>query len=261
MKTVVVPVDFSDTSLNAAEYAVKMLANHDEVEMILYHCFEKDYAADDFEEKIQGLANDLRKTANVNISTLAEQGDDFIEELEKFVRHRQADLVIMGITGRTGLGKIFLGSNTIKMADCKVCPVLIIPASCSYNEVKNVLLTSDLKNVVSTTPSAPIKNVLNAVKPNLHIVNVDSEHYIDINEQYDAEREKLKQMFAEYNPSFYFLRLFDVDEAINLFAADKNIDMLIVVHKDHSMIHKLFHSSHTKNLAYQSKVPVLVVHE
>ena len=41
MNTVIVPVDFSDTSLNAAQYAVKLLSRSSGVEMILYHMFMK----------------------------------------------------------------------------------------------------------------------------------------------------------------------------------------------------------------------------
>jgi nucleotide-binding universal stress UspA family protein len=90
---------------------------------------------------------------------------------------------------------------------------------------------------------------------------VNSEHYIELSEDYAAELQKLKDMFPDANPEFYFLRLYDVDDAINTFAHDKNIDLIITVHKEHSMVHKLFMTSHTKKLAYQSTVPVVVVHE
>ncbi|HRI20795.1 MAG TPA: universal stress protein, partial [Panacibacter sp.] len=139
--------------------------------------------------------------------------------------------------------------------------VLIVPPDCEYHTLKNVLLTSDLKNVVSSTPSGPIKKILKTFEPNLHIVSVDSELYIALTEEQEAEKTKLKEMFAEFSPSFYFLRLFDVDEAINMFASDKNIDLIINIQKDHSLLHRLFNTSHTKNIVYHSTVPVLVVHE
>ena len=127
--------------------------------------------------------------------------------------------------------------------------------------IKNVLLTTDLKNVISTTPSGPIKKLLNTFKPNLHVINVNTDHYIALTEEHEAEKQKLKAMFAEFNPEFYFLRLYDIDEAINQFASDKNIDLIIAIHKDHSMMHKFFRTSHIKNLAYQSTLPVLTIHE
>jgi nucleotide-binding universal stress UspA family protein len=196
----------------------------------------------------------------VNISVLTERGD-FLAELEKLARHREADLVVMGITGKSTLAQVFVGSNALKMAESKFCPVMIIPSNAEYGEIKNVLLATDLKNVVSTTPSVPIKKVLSTFNAKLHIVNVNSEHYIQLSEEHAAEQGSLRTMFAEFDPEFYFLRLYDVDDAINQFAQDKNIDLIITINKEHSRVHKLFFTGHTKKLAYQSTVPVMVVSE
>ena len=70
----------------------------------------------------------------VKVTLLAEEGSDFITELEKLARHQQADLIIMGITGRSTIGQTFIGSNTLKMVEKKVCPVLIIPPDCDYKK-------------------------------------------------------------------------------------------------------------------------------
>src|SRR5262245_43423337 len=115
MNTVIVPVDFSSTSLNAARYAVKMLTGHYGVEMILHHVYEKSSQADEAITKLEALKSELLSIGIVKISVLAEEGSDFITELEKLARHRHADLVIMGITGRSGLAQTFIGSNTLKM--------------------------------------------------------------------------------------------------------------------------------------------------
>ena len=197
----------------------------------------------------------------VKISLLAEEGTDFITELDKLARHQQADMIIMGITGRSALGQSFIGSNTLKMVQRKVCPILIIPPGATYSDVKNVLLTSDFKNVNVSTPSVPIKKILKTFRPNLHVINVDSKHYVALTEEYQAEKQKLIEMFKEFNPEFYFLGLYDIDEAINQFAHDKNVDFIIVIHKEHSLLSKLFIKSHTKMLAYHSSVPVFAIHE
>src|SRR5436190_10189601 len=101
MNTVIVPVDFSETSLNSANYAASLLQDHEGVEMILYHTYEKDSDEYGAIGDLERLKAKLSERSSVNISILADKGDDFIEELEKLSRHRQADLVIMGITGRS----------------------------------------------------------------------------------------------------------------------------------------------------------------
>lgn len=261
MNTVIVPVDFSETSLNAAHYAAQLLTDQYGVNMILHHVYEKSAHASSTTESLEKLKEELLKKNILKITVLAEQGDDFIEELEKLARHQQADLIIMGITERSAIGQTFMGSNALKMVEQKVCPILIVPPDAQYKDIKNVLLTSDFKDVTGTTPSVPIKKILNAFHPNLHIINVHSEHYVALTEEYQIERARLKEMFADFNPEFYFLGWYDVDEAISQFAKDKNIDLIVTIRKHHSLLEKMFVTSHTKKLAYQSTVPVLAVHE
>ncbi len=261
MNTVIVPVDFSETSLNAARYATKLLTGHYGVNMILHHVYDKADDAAEITEKLEQLKNHLRENGIVKTEMLAEQGDDFIDELEKLARHRQADLVIMGITGRSPISQSLIGSNTLKMLETKACPVLIVPPDCVYADVKNVLLTSDFQDVLANTPSVPIREFLKTFYPKMHIVNVDNEHYVSLTEEYQKEKMKLKEMFQDFNPEFYFLGMNDRDEAINQFAGDKNIDLIIIVHKEQSIFSKLFVKSQTKKLVYQSKMPVLAIHE
>lgn len=261
MQTVIVPVDFSDISLNAARYAVQLLTGHYGVNMILHHIYEKSSQAEDVSQKLEQLKTELREFGIVKIETLAEEGSDFITELEKLARHRVADMVIMGITGRSPIGQTFIGSNTLKMVEKKVCPVLIIPANASYKDVKNVLLTSDFKNVHAHIPSVPINKVLKTFHPKLHIMNVDSEHYVAITDEYQAEKRKLTDLFSDFNPEFYFLGLPDVNEAINQFAEDKKVDFIIIIHKEQSLFSKLLVKSHTKKLVYHSSIPILALHE
>lgn len=261
MNTVIVPVDFSETSLHAAKYAAQLLTGHYGVKMVLYHSYSKASEAAKATENLEQLKTDLLKSNIVNIETLVCEDDDFVDGLEKTARHRKADMVVMGITGKSALAQVFFGSNTLKMSERKVCPVLIVPQEAAFNPIKNVMLSSDFKNSANTIPSVPIKDFLDAFKPQLHIVNVDDEHYISLTENYEKEKQEMKKMFENYNPEFYFMRLFDVDEAINLFADSRNIDLIIAVQKNRSFIGKLLNGSRTKTLSYHSKVPILVMHE
>ncbi len=261
MNTVIVPVDFSETSLHAARYAAQLLTGHYGVTIILYHSYGKASEAANATESLEELKAQLMKEHIVKIEILAHEETDFVDGLEKAARHRRADMVIMGITGRSALAQVFFGSNTLKMAERKVCPVLIVPVNAAFNSLKNVMLTSDFKNTVVTTPSALIKGFLDSFRPKLHVVNVDKDHYISLTENYENEKKELQKMFADYNPEFYFMRLYDVDEAINLFAESRNIDMIIVVQKNHSFLEKVLKGSRTKTLSYHSKMPILVMHE
>ncbi len=261
MNTVIVPVDFSKTSLHAANYAAQLLMGHYGVTIILYHSYQKDSEAVKAETDLNDLKKKLMQDHVVKIETLAHQEEDFVAGLERAARHRKADLVIMGITGRSAIAQVFFGSNTLKMAERKVCPVLIVPEQATSSNIRQVMLTSDFKNTLNTTPSVPIKDFLDVFKPKLHVVNVDKDHFISLTENYESEKQQLKKMFADYNPEFYFMRLFDIDEALNLFAGEMNIDLIIVIQKNRSFLENLLKGSRTKALTYHSKVPILVMHE
>lgn len=261
MNTVIVPVDFSETSLNAARYAAKLLAGQKSINIILYHSYTKPVEAEHAKDAIENIKKELMSDLNLQVEALAFEEPDFVDGLEKTARHRRADLIIMGITGRSAIAQVLFGSNTLKMAERKVCPVLIVPEHATFNKLENVMLTSDFKATAESTPSTPIKNFLNAFKPQLHIVNVDNEHYISLTESYEAEKQELKNMFIDYNPEFYFMRLFDVDEAINIFAESRNIDLIIAVQKNKSFISKLLSSSRAKALTYHSRMPIMIMHE
>ena len=62
-----------------------------------------------------------------------------------------------------------------------------------------------------------------------------------------------------YNPVFSVLRAYDFLDVINEFIESREIDTIITVPKKHSMMSQLFKTSHTKNLAYHSHVPIIAV--
>lgn len=261
MMTVIVPTDFSATANNAALYAVKMLTGVYDVELVLYHVYEKNSEATFAEDTLNELKESLSTEGIVKIACRTEQDGDFIESLDRLVRHLDAQLIVMGISSKSRLEQVFFGSNTLKMVQKRTCPVMIIPPEAQYTNLKNVALTSDFKDVQKTTPVVPIKNVLNLFRPAVHIVNVDSEHYVSLTDEYLLQRAYLQDAFKEFHPEFYFIRMFDVHETIQQFIQDKKIDLLITIPRQHSMFSTFFKSSTTKKLVYESVVPILAAHE
>jgi hypothetical protein len=122
------------------------------------------------------------------------------------------------------------------------------------------MLVSDFKDVEQTVPIAPLKEVLDIFNPNLHVVNVDEDHYVELTDEYKAEKLKLDNMLQDYRPEYYFIRIFDFMEAINQFVKDHDIDMILTIPKDHSFFSNLFKTTHTSRLAYHSHVPIIAIH-
>jgi len=275
MKKLLVPTDFSETSKNAAVFATQMAADIQNAKIILIHVSDKitggsdgsPLTEDDDDRRViltQALHNfkqELLAVANVPIECVTEKGSSLVDTLKRYIRYHAIDMVVMGITGATRLEQIFMGSNTLDMANQSDCPVLIIPPDAKYKQIKNVVLASDFKEVESTIPEAPLKATLDLFKPALHIVNVDSEHYVELSDEYKAERAKLENMLKKYSPEFYFIRQYDFFDAISQFVTDKNIDLIFIIPKSNSFFSSLFKTSHTKRLAYHSHVPIVAISE
>lgn len=262
MKDVIIPVDFSETSLNAARYAADMLSGKPDTHVILYNMFEDEKESETAGQYLESLkAELLQKGVGNNIECVKEYGENLIDSLGRLAYQKSAQLIVMGISEKEEWRQIFIGSNTLKMAEQNVCPVMIIPPVAKYTGIKNIALTSDFKDVDVTIPVLAIKTVLEIFNASLHIVNVDNEHYVALTEEYLTERSKMQKMFAEFTPEFYFIGMNSFYEAIEQFAKDRNIDLLIVIPKNHSFINSLFSTSHTKKLAFHSTVPILAAHE
>ena len=261
MKTVIIPVDFSETALNAARYAAEMLSGKPDASIILFNLYHHDDEYETSGHYLDSLKNELLVKGDKEIECVREKGHDLVDSLERLAYQKAATLIVMGITGKSSLRQTLIGSNTLKIAMRDVCPVLIVPAQATFNGINNVALASDFKDVEEITPVTYLKSVLDFFKPNLHIVNVNSEIHVALNEELREERAWLLEQFQEYNPEFYFITTFDFHETIEQFVKDKNIDILINVPRNHGFYDSVFKSSATKKLAFHSSIPVLAAHE
>ena len=261
MHRVIIPIDFSETSLNAARFTAKMLAGKDDATAILYHNYE---SSDDFDishNYQESLKKEFMRAGVKNVECESEMGGDLIENISRLAHTVRATLVIMGITGKSAIRQIMFGSNTLRLIDKNLYPVMIIPPDASFNGINNVAFASDYKNVENTTPAALINSVLEMFNPKLHIINVSSHHYVSLTDEMEVEKEKLNRMFSSYSTEFYFITMNDFYEAIDNFVKDYKIDVLITIPKHQSNSTSLFKSTHTKRLAYHSHIPILAAHE
>ena len=268
MKTFLVPIDFSPTSVNAAKYAAAMTSRIDGAEIILYHVYsrislaaltESDMARKLISDaELNTVKDQLTVSPNQKVSIESEEGS-FLESLEKFVLSNHVDMVVMGMTGNSRIKQVFMGTNTLGVIRHISCPVMIIPPDAEFKGIKNALFTSDFKDVARTTPFASLKNVIDLFNPNLHIVNVDSDHYIELTEEFKKEKEAMEDKLGVYNPEFSFLRSYDFLDSVNTYADLKNIDAFITLPRKHNFLSQLFKVTHTKKLAYHSHIPTIAI--
>lgn len=260
MQTVIVPLDFSQTSFNAAHYAANMYKGRNSIRLILYHFYQHGESTEMAQHYLTSLKDELSPLV-FNIETELESGDQFITSLAAFAHVKGAYLIVMGLTGKTPGEQRFSGTNTLKMIEKNICPVLVIPQEAVYKNIYNILITSDLKSVEETPALLAVKRILQEFKPALHVLHVNSEMYISLTEELQAGRDRMAELLVDFNPEFYFMHLYDFHESVDVFVGDKEIDIIVIAPKYHTYFARLFKTQHTKKLIYQSRIPVLAVHE
>jgi len=261
MHRVIAPVDFSDSSFNAARFTSQMLAGKPDAMIILYHNYEKQRDAANSLSQLEKLKKEMLEQDVAEVECVIEMGGDLVENIARLAHTRRATLVTMGITGKSAIKQILMGSNTLKLVNENLYPVMIIPSDAVYKEIKNVAFASDFKDVEVMTPSTLISAVLEMFNPMLHIVNVSNEHYISITEEIQHGKEWFQKIFNNYKTEFYFIGMNDFFEAMDNFIRDYKIDLLVTIPKHDANAGSLFRSTHTKKLVYYSHIPILAAHE
>jgi nucleotide-binding universal stress UspA family protein len=276
MNNFIVPIDFSDASKNAARYAAHITSTMADATLILYNVYESlEYGSDSsplstaegedearksvVDIALQSVRTEISSLTTANISIVSEKSNHFLDSLETYVLNNDVQFIVMGTTGSTRLGEMIMGGNTLNIVKRRIVPVIVVPPNARSVSAKNVMLLTDFKDTEFTVPIHTVKSVLNLFKPRLHIVNVDHEHYVQISEAYQAERTKLEEKLAEYNPEFYFIRLFDFLDAINQYVTDNQIDMILTFPRRHTFLANVFKTTSTVKLAYHSHVPLVAI--
>ncbi|MBX3238445.1 MAG: universal stress protein [Chitinophagaceae bacterium] len=272
MEKILAAVDFSEASVNAARYAVKLVNDLPGASLTLYYAYNKVTAGSDgsplmvdddsrktiAEAAMQSLKNALYKEGEKTIEHVVEPGN-IISNLEKYVKYHGVDMIVMGVTGSSRLEQMVVGSTTLSVINRDICPVLVVPGEAGYRKIKKAALTSDLKNVESNTPIAQMETVLNTINPGLYIVNVTRQHTA-VPEEYKLEKEKLEEILWKYNPKSYFILEEDFEKAVADFTQEYQVDLIITVPKKHGFLVRLFNASHTQKLVYNSQLPILAIH-
>lgn len=261
MHRVIIPVDFSETSLNAARYAAKMFAGKDDATIILYNNYESHDDLDICINYQESLRKEFIKAGVRNIECEREMGGDLIENISRLAHTIRATLILMGITGKSAIRAAMFGSNTLRLIDKNLYPVMIIPPDATYKGLERVAFASDFRNVDLVTPSELITAVLEMFNPKLHIVHVNKDVYVSLPAELQQGKDKLAGMFDRFDTEFFFITMNDFFDAIDNFVKDYEIDILITIPKHQSNATSIFKTTHTKRLAYHSHIPILAAHE
>jgi len=280
MNCILVLTDFSEAALHAAHYACALSRQLQNKKLIFYHSYtvilpfpgtasviEKDNDAiqnaskEAMEELLAGLKDlipDDTITATMiepamDTTTLAVSANTIAEKYN-------ADMVVMGITGKGSAEQVLAGSNTMRVArECR-CPVLIIPPGAPIEPVLRIVFACDLQKVTETTPVMELKKLLDNFKAPLMVVNVEHKGK-DFTSEMSTNASSLYLLLETYQPAFHYVNNVDTVAGITEFAVSNKASLIIMIPRSHGFFEGLFHRSVSRKLAYHTSIPLLLVQE
>lgn len=259
MKTIWIPVDFSDTSVNAAEYAVQLFTGIYGVNLTLFHMYEKPEHREPTASALLSLKKRLADLGIVKMDTLAEPGTDLDSCFARATADQAPDLVVMGITGRDKVEQALIGSNTLKLVQHKQCPVLIVPPGARYEPVKHIAFATDFSQLPSEPVAGFLKTLLSSFFAKLHIVHANPESEATLSGSQQQVRAGLEEIFNGFEREFHFIPLSDISEALELLLSEHRVDLIATIPGEHTWLSTLLTGTHTRKLAYRSRLPLLAL--
>ena len=276
MKKILFPTDFSEASINAFIYALK-LADSIKGEIITLHVYDLPQVG---YSNVPGVLNEiydlielgnfenykdqvpfLRRIAEQNnmehikISNVLDTGN-LINKIVKIVNDENIDFVVMGTKGATSLKETFLGTATTKVMNATKAIVFAIPENCEYKQIKKILFLTKY-NFEDIEVLKKVIEFATVFEAHIDCLHVKSPHQKDN----DAFKEEWQKIAKDQDITLHTISNNDVEGIILEFIDLNKIDMITmhVYHKN--FFKKLFQVSLSKKLAFHVNIPILAIPE
>ncbi|RMF62031.1 MAG: universal stress protein [Calditrichaeota bacterium] len=260
IKNILVPVDFSEYSNKALEYALlwgetfgaTLTILH--VNTVLHERYEKDKLKEEYREIVEEEERELHLLLSEHFNELANHpveieydvisGRSAANSILEYLHAHPFDLVVMGTHGRTGLKHVLLGSVAEKVSRLSPVPVITTHRELHHLEVKNILVPVDFSDYSKQVTRTSVE-IARLFEAHLHLLHV-FEHpnasqfmwmpenvrsFFDLSS--DLQQRLLKALQKYQDPSYdrWTLRVIEEGHAyreIIKYAEENRIDLIIM---------------------------------
>jgi len=275
IKKILVPVDFSDTAADAMRYALAFGFALGEVEICIAHVFmpQVDSEYPNFIPPMPEMTNARFKMLEAFCGEIREfnelQGIRPAKEVwigfpaDEIVRRSgEFDIIIMGTTGEGGLMDKVFGSVSTAVAQRADCPVILVPSGAAYSRINRVLYAGhyDAADTRMVERLVAFNALFRACVHFVHVKGAGAQA-----ERFQEEKEQIfSVLFREGEPAFAFeiaeIEGDSVAEALNTYAENNNMELVVLVTRRRNFWAQLFHKSVTRGLVRIARQPLMVLH-
>jgi len=271
-KNILVPTDFSETSINALKFALG-LAKKMDADVFLLHVTEEQsflsglFSSDDHDRitkeiwlKLNEVVAQFKDSFPKKIIPLAGKGKAYerIVEISELVG---ANYVIMGTGGADTLRKRLVGSNALRVVKESRIPVISIKEQSSDGEIKSIALPLDLTKETREKVNKAIE-MARTFKAKIEVFSI----------LLTDEEEVVIKLKAQLNQVSNFIANAGIDCTANLitspeekdklgaavirFAKEQKSDVIIIMTRQETNLTDFFIGSSAQQVIHESDLPV-----
>jgi nucleotide-binding universal stress UspA family protein len=271
MKSILIPVNFSRCSFNAARYAADF-AKATGAELHLLHVIQIPLQSTEMvmdeslyaqmceagESSLKEMKTDiLEQTSNLVSVTTHLQTGAVTEKVEEWYTALQPDLIIMGVTGPT-MEKFLAGSPVGVLLHLRH-PLLVIPEQAKYEPYERIVLACDESDIQrGVSHSLPLlRELRERLGATVDVVTVDTGNMPS--DEASCFAGEGPDSLTVLSPSRHYIREHTVEEGLLEYLHGEPAVLTVVFPKKHSFLE--FHPSRSRRLVRHAGMPVLCLPE
>ncbi|MEZ5199069.1 MAG: universal stress protein [Bacteroidales bacterium] len=289
VRRILVPVDFSEHSVNACNFALGMAHKLKAEIKLLYvyfdpmistesyletypHQFSLDIISGNLEKEAKEQMENLKtkiienikkeKFANIKVSYALEKGAPDSTILE-YCKSYDPGVIILGTHGRDDRSGGFFGNVASKIIEKSTYPVFVIPNNSVFmgiNYMNKVVYATDFDE----SDFRAIRMLMNLVRPfdiKIYCVHIVSDAQSHFNKsKMEKIRAYLKQEYSEFNIVCNLIEHSDIMQGLDDYIEDRDIDIIALTTHKRGMFDRIFNPSITRKMLFHTNIPLLVFH-
>lgn len=282
MKTLIVPVDFSNTSLNAAIYAGE-LAKHRNFDQVLlignFHIsvLEQVIPSPDMvpensesilakrklvEARLSGLVEKLKydNTGHTVVSSVIAENllKDSIAEVIASVK---PELVVIGSKALESNEDNFVADQLIALIEAISIPVMVVPDRYQYVPISGAIVTGNFGAPPNAGLLVRLKIISGAHLPRLLLLHVNGDQTFEpvAGITNDCLNESLSGILPGYEYQVNSVAKHDLVHGLFDFASRSRTELIIALPEHHSLFYELIHTSALHKIYTFTYIPILIL--
>lgn len=262
MIKILVPIDFSPTSVNALRYALNLFKDAD-TEITVVNTYTTSSPAfhmksmerilkKDGEDEMQSLMEQCKRDYPAQIIHHKVIKGDPVDVTLSAAKSGDFDLIIMGTKGASGLKEVFIGSVAGEVISRSAIGVIVIPNEYEYSPLQKIVLAFE-ESTLNEGTLDPLKLLVDAdIKTQfLHFTrDLDPDIFFD-----PADFKFLSPEIINYPCDT------DINTCLEEYVSKNKPDILVLIRSNKGFFTRLYSGSVTLSQTFHSSIPLMILKE